>query len=227
MFLKSRKNRVTLATVLLSVLLLSCGSGDPVDKYNSTFLSKNANKIGRPKKKHERLVKQNHEEIRTKSVTEKSNAKANNFMKTIKTYKNKNAAIEKNSTAYVGSDLSIYYRESRLKDKFNDFDNFLLGNKDSNLLYLENNYQDYSKEKINFKDIKPTYKGLYGDLKLRKEEERAIPSNSDFLKCFDQVDLMDRVKKEVYLKSKEIEKTTKKSEDDGSTGKTLNSIIST
>ncbi|MDR2077934.1 MAG: hypothetical protein LBP39_03135 [Rickettsiales bacterium] len=219
------KNEVAIVGILLSILLASC-SRDPVQKYNSAFLDRNAARIERPRKKHEKLVKQVQEESHAKNSPRKSNVETSNFMRSIKTYKDRNISIEKNSTTQVGSNLSIYYRESRLKDKTNDFDNFLSGYKSNDQIYLENNYTDYSEEKISFRDIKPTAKGLYGELKLRKEEERAIPDNLDFLKCFDYIDLMNRTKKEIYLRSKETKNATNL-DDDKNSSKILKSVTTT
>jgi hypothetical protein len=207
---------------------VSCGftKKDPVKKYNSTFLEKNAAKIEKPRKKHEKLVKEVQEESHRKNSPIKPDSRTSNFMRAIKIHRNKDTSIEQNSTIQIDPGLSIYYRESRLKDKADDFDSFLLGNGNNRQSYLEENYRDYSEEKISFKNIKPTAKGLYGELKLRKEEERAIPSNLDFLKCFDYIDLMDRTKKEIYLKSKEAEKTAKPSESK-TTGRALDSVVTT
>jgi hypothetical protein len=102
------------------------------------------------------------------------------------------------SISYNHSD-SIYYKSRKLKEEFENSDNL------ENISYLKDNYGDYSQSRIDFLGVKPNSKTLHGELKRRKDKNSSIPSSLNLQKCFDYIDVMDRVKKEIYLNQKRAE----------------------
>ncbi len=210
MFLYS-KNKKFIKNIILLLYLPSCVNviESPVKKYNTEFLRTNARKINRSKNKHLNLAKQQNIYYRINNTDAIDNAyyKKTNGSKLKKNYRYDDTNIKNEEKPkelkYLGSDLSIYYKQRNLKDD-SDFIKF---DEDHSqfIMYLAENYPDYSKERISFGDIKPSSDMLYGNLKLRKEKEYKYIDNQTMQENFDYIDIMNRVKKEVYLENKKQE----------------------
>lgn len=180
---------------------------DPAKKYNDEFLRTNSRKINRMKQKHLKIAKEQgiyYRKNETDSI-DPAYYKNANGTKIKKSYRNNNIEEDnKKAINYIDDELSIYYKQRNLKD-----DDLISLNEDRDhlILYLAENYTDYSKEKIGFSDIEISSEKLYGSLKLRKEKDyRAI----DYLilqENFDYIDVMNRVKKELYLENKQKQQT--------------------
>jgi hypothetical protein len=177
-------------------------STDPVSRYNDEFLAKNSGRVDRSRKKYFKVSKQK-QSVSTGTngyETSEHQISGENPLKmrgdvTMAGIEDKPDPISYN----YGS--SIYYRNRRLKEDFEDLDSHLA----TNVLYLKDNHSDYSQSKIDFIGIKPTNKVLHGELKIRRSENHSIPNDSTLQKCFDYVDLMNRTKKEIYMEYRNAE----------------------
>jgi hypothetical protein len=195
---------------------------DPAKKYNAEFLKNNSTKINRAKNKHLAKAKEHGINYRVDEIdlVDSKYYNVNVGTKSKKNYRNNNNMDEeedRKNVDYLNSDISIYYKQRNLKDKedsyFDDYDDR------KKIYYVEDNYPDYSKEKISFGDIEASSEKLYGSLDSRKEKEYNMVDNQTMQENFDYIDIMDRIKKEIYIKSKEDEKKTS-----GGTGKIIKSI---
>ena len=207
------KNKIFIIVCLLSV---SCTNiiEDPAKKYNDEFLRNNYLKIRKKKAKHLEIARENNIYYRDEKV-DLVDSKYFTPIKGTKLKKDYRDRVEntennkKDEIKYLGSDLSIYYKERRLKDKDIiddcDYDYGCV----ENIIYIEDNYPDYSKEKVMFSDIKPSEEKLYGSLELRKDKSYNYIDSAVMQENFDYIDIMNRVKKELYLKEKRqiVEKT--------------------
>ncbi len=210
MFLYS-KNKNYIISIILLLSITSCVNviESPVKKYNTEFLRTNARKINRSKNKHLALAKEQgiYYRINNTDAIDSKYYKKSNGSKLKKNYRYSEVGIdndkEQKEIKYLGSDLSIYYKQRNLKDD-NDF---IKLNEDHAqlIMYLAENYPDYSKERISFDDIKPNNDMLYGNLKLRKEKEYKYIDNQTMQENFDYIDIMNRIKKEIYLENKKQE----------------------
>lgn len=192
-------------------LLLFCSCTtvryDPAKKYNEEFLKNNGLKIRAQKSKHMKIAKENdiyYRDNKTDLIDSKYYNSINGT-KLKREYKNTGYIDEekkKEEIKYLDSDLSICYRERKLKDSdISDSCTYNCGD----IVYLENNYKDYSKDRVNFDDVEPSREQLYGSLMLRKEKEYNYIDNITMQRNFDYIDIMNRVKREIYLKEKEEE----------------------
>lgn len=217
MYLKN-KQKIFLLFCILATILTSCVSiiEDPSKKYNDEFLNKNSLKIKRQKQKHLKIARENdiyYSDDKINLVDSKYyNAMRGTSQK--KNYKGKikieNGNETKNDIKYLNEQLSIYYSNRRLKDKD---DNFIECEYDcsENIAYLENNHNSYSKNRISFDDIQLTEEQLYGNLTLRKDKQYNQIDAITLQKEFDYIDVMNRIKNELYLKEKEkMSKNTQK-----------------
>lgn len=211
-YLKNKKSSIFLLILLLTSACVRIIE-DPVKKYNTEFLKNNSRRISRNKKKHLAIAKEEGIYYRN-NETDKIDLKyyaAANGTKLKKSYKTKingsNDEYSKKDIQYLDSDLSIYYRQRNLKDKE---DILLSDDKINRIFYIQDNYFDYAKQKITFSDVEPTSEKLYGSLELRKEKEYNYISNQIIQENFDYIDIMNRVKKELYLKEKENSSNVKK-----------------
>jgi hypothetical protein len=205
MFSKSRD----FFCVIIVVLSVSCVRvvEDPAKKYNTEFLKNNSLRIKKSKEKHLEKAKEHGINYR---VREADIVDADYYYKTpvgTKAKKNYRTNSEDNDKKkdikYLGTDISIYHKQRNLKDK----EDYILDRNRNNksIFYVKENYSDYAEEKITFNDITPTTEKLYGDLKLRKEKRYNSINNRVMQESFDYIDIMNRIKKEMYLKDKENE----------------------
>lgn len=194
---------------IIIFLLTACNTiEDPVAKYNREFLRTNSNKIRRQKNKHIKIANENNIYYRDN----KTDVVDSDYYEPIrgtelrKKFKDKKTMdeIEKiEDINYFDSDLSLYYRQRNLKDPqlYDD------RNKE-NILFLSKNYKDYSEERVDF-NITPDEDKLYGTIEERKEKDYNYIESSTMQKNFDYIDIMNRVKNEIYLKQKEEESKNK------------------
>lgn len=179
---------------------------DPAKKYNEEFLKNNYMKIKRYKDKHLRLAESHNIYYRDNKVDliDSKYYNATDGTKLKKEYRSrkyKEKQNEKqNDIEYLNQDLSIYYTNRNLKD-VNDLDECEY-NCSTNIAYVENNYKDYSNSVVGFDDIKINNLYLYGDLSLRKEKDYNYVDGAVLQANFDYIDIMNRVKEELYLKQK-------------------------
>lgn len=105
---------------------------------------------------------------------------------------------EQEKIKYLDSDISIYYRERTLKDPdtYYDEDN-------EEIVFLAENYGDYSEDIVSFSDVWPTSEELYGSLEFRKTKDYNYIDSDVMQENFDYIDIMNRVKNEIYLQQKE------------------------
>lgn len=206
LYLKSSKFVYVLAFFYLSSCVRTVDN--PVKKYNSEFLRNNSNKISRSKNKHLSLAREQgiYYRVSEADAIDSNYYKGANGSKLKKNYRNNNKMNEEEKQKeikYLDDNLSIYYKHRSLKD---DSDMIKL-DKDHKefLMYLAENYPDYSKERINFGDIEPSSEILYGDLTLRKDKDYKYIDNQTMQENFDYIDIMSRVKKQLYLEGKKRE----------------------
>jgi hypothetical protein len=179
---------------------------DPAERYNSDFLSKNNLKIARAKKKHKKIAGEHgiiYDKEKERAIVEddfydqKVSAKKRNYF-TLRGKKNIDNFVRDN-IKYLGSDLSIYYRESRLKGG-----NIPDGNdKDSSIFYLAENYAGYKQDKRAQEEIKLDEEKLYGSWETRKEKAYNRIEGEEILVSFDYINLLSKIRTEVYLNEKE------------------------
>lgn len=201
------KNKIVI-TLFLIIITTSCSTiDDPVKKYNDEFLKNNYLKIKNKKEKHLKIAKENEIYYRD-DKTDLIDSKYYNPIRGTKLKKEyRNRLIDedykekKDNIKYLDNDMSIYYRERTLKDTniTNDCDY----NCDVDIAYLENNYKDYSQSIVSFKDTEPNSEQLYGSLELRRDKSYNYIDSAVMQKNFDYIDIMNRTKKELYLKEKE------------------------
>ena len=208
--------------LLLILLLPSCRRviESPVVKYNREFLKKNSMKIARQKSKHKKIAEQNSIYYRDNKVdlVDEYYYEPMRGTKLKKEYRGKRTLSEDENTnvEYMDSDLSLYYKQRNLKD-FDIYDD-----DDSNkILFLAENHGDYSEEGVSFTDINPTSEQLYGTIQERKEKDYNYIESDVMQENFDYIDIMNRVKNEIYLKQKE-ERQQRERENSGGV---VNSII--
>lgn len=207
--------------IILLFFLNACGTiEDPVTKYNKEFLKTNSMKIRRQKTKHLKIANENNIYYRENKtdLVDADYYEPIRGTKLKRDFKNKKTIedipdIE--DIDYMDSDLSLYYRQRNLKDtQYYDDDN------SQKILYLAENYKDYSKERVDFVDIEPTSDKLYGTIKERKDKNYNYIDSPVMQENFDYIDIMNRVKNEIYLKQKEEESKKK-----ANTGGVVNSVV--
>ncbi|MBO4956495.1 MAG: hypothetical protein J6C50_01520 [Rickettsiales bacterium] len=208
MYLENKKNYLLLFFVCYFCVSCARVIEDPAKRYNDEFLKNNYLKIRRKRDKHLKLAKQ-HDIYYRDDKTDLIDSKYYNatdgtkLKKEYRSRKYNEEEINTDKVKYLDSDLSLYYRDRRLKDtKIGDSCDY---NCDNTILYVQDNYKDYSKEKITFDDIEPTREQLYGSLALRKDKEYHYIDNTVMQKNLDYIDVMDRVKSEVYLRQKALD----------------------
>lgn len=212
----SKNKKITLIFFLSLFVLSSCATNNPIKKNNKAFLSKYSKKIEKSKKKHRDAAKKSgisYDKTDSLSLIDSSfygskigtNKIKIDVLSTDLPFRDEDDIPNIN---YLESDLSIYYKERSLKDNFDDL-GYDFDEKSKNLRYLLNNKKDYSEAKTIFDDIEPSDKKLYGELKQRDGYGYASINNEILLVNYDYIDIMDRVKKEIYLKNKEQSKTEK------------------
>ena len=212
--------------ILFFFLLTSCRNviESPVAKYNREFLKKNSMKIAKQKNKHKKIASENNIYYRDNKVdmVDEYYYEPIRGTKLKKEYRNKKTleedAYKQNDVEYMDSDLSLYYKQRNLKD----FDTYS-DNDGREILFLAENYKDYAKEGIDFNNIQPTSEQLYGSIQERKEKDYNYIESDVMQENFDYIDVMNRVKNEIYLKQKE-EQQRKARENNGSGG-VINSVV--
>ena len=212
--------------ILFFFLLTSCRNviESPVAKYNREFLKKNSMKIAKQKNKHKKIASENNIYYRDNKVdmVDEYYYEPIRGTKLKKEYRNKKTleedAYKQNDVEYMDSDLSLYHKQRNLKD----FDTYS-DNDGREILFLAENYKDYAKEGIDFNNIQPTSEQLYGSIQERKEKDYNYIESDVMQENFDYIDVMNRVKNEIYLKQKE-EQQRKARENNGSGG-VINSVV--
>ena len=209
--------------VFLFFVLTSCHNviESPVAKYNREFLKKNSMKIAKQKSKHKKIASENSIYYRDNKVdmVDEYYYEPIRGTKLKKEYRGKKTLedYEQNNIEYMDSDLSLYYKQRNLKD----FDTYSDDNS-REVLFLAENYKDYTKESMSFDDIQPTSEQLYGSIQERKEKDYNYIESDVMQKNFDYIDVMNRVKNEIYLKQKD-EQQRKERESGG--GGVINSVV--
>jgi hypothetical protein len=182
---------------------------DPAKAYNTQFLAKNGLKISRAKRKHKQIAKDygimyDKEKERAKvnkdAYDNKMTAKSRGYFR-LEGKQNIDDYLKKN-IQYLGDEDTIYYRESKLV-KNNSADE--RDTDDSPILYLANNYEDYKLDKKVQKKIEIAGKDLYGDWDERKKKSYNQIDQDEILISFDYIDLLSRVRNEVYFNELERE----------------------
>lgn len=194
---------------IIIFLLTACNTiEDPVAKYNREFLRTNSNKIRRQKNKHIKIANENNIYYRDNKIDVVDSdyyepIRGTELRKKFKDKKTMDEIEKIEDINYFDSDLSLYYRQRNLKDPqlYDD------RNKE-NILFLSKNYKDYSEERVDF-NITPDEDKLYGIIEERKEKDYNYIESSTMQKNFDYIDIMNRVKNEIYLKQKEEESKNK------------------
>lgn len=194
---------------IIIFLLTACNTiEDPVAKYNREFLKTNSNKIRRQKNKHIKIANENNIYYRDNKIDVVDSdyyepIRGTELRKKFKDKKTMDEIEKIEDINYFDSDLSLYYRQRNLKDPqlYDD------RNKE-NILFLSKNYKDYSEERVDF-NITPDEDKLYGTIEERKEKDYNYIESSTMQKNFDYIDIMNRVKNEIYLKQKEEESKNK------------------
>jgi hypothetical protein len=201
------KIRRALVFSLTGLMMFSCTRivVDPAKKYNDSFLAKNNLKISRSKRKHKTLAK-GYGILYDK---EKERARVeDDFYKTKVSYKKRKYFVLegkenidkyiKENIKYVGDDVGLYYRESKLKG---DGDSTNEG-KEFEIFYLADNYDSYKEDRKIQKAVELSEEKLYGLWNERKEKAYNQIDGEEILVSFDYVDLLSRVRTEVYLEEK-------------------------
>ena len=204
MYLK--KNKCLLIYLLLFSTSCMRIIEDPAKKYNDEFLKNNSIKIRRYKNKHLKLAEEHDIYYRDNKVdlVDSKYYNATDGTKLKKEYRSrkyKEKIEEKNNNIeYLDQDLSIYYTNRTLKD----VDGLVECeyNCDNSVRYVENNHKDYSSAIVGFNDININNSYLYGNLSLRKEKDYNYVDNAVLQVNYDYIDIMNRVKEELYLKQK-------------------------
>ena len=206
--------------IIFLFFLNACGTiEDPVAKYNREFLKTNSMKIRRQKNKHLKIANENNIYYRENKtdLVDADYYEPIRGTKLKRDFRNKKTIEDipdVGDIEYMDSDLSLYYRQRNLKDpQYYDDDN------SQKILYLAENYKDYSEERVDF-DIEPTSDKLYGTIEERKDKNYNYIDSSVMQENFDYIDIMNRVKNEIYLKQKE-EETKNKSNNTG----IINSVV--
>lgn len=209
----SKNKKIILICFLYLFVLSSCATNNPIKKNNKAFLNKYSKKIEKSKKKHKEAAKKSgisYKKIDNINLMDSSYYTNRNGTNKIKldVLSNDLPPKEKNEYKinYLESSLSIYYKERTLKDNLNDL-GYDFDEKSKNLRYLLNNKDDFSETKTMFYDIEPSKEKLYGELKQRDNYGYTSINNDILLVNYDYIDIMNRVKKEIYLKNKEQSKT--------------------
>lgn len=216
MYLK--RNKIILVYLLICVCCFTSSCmriiEDPAKKYNEEFLKNNYMKIKRYRDKHLKLAENYDIYYRDDKVdlVDSKYYNATDGTKLKKEYRSRKYKEEHNKKhndiEYLNQDLSIYHTNRTLKD-VDDLDECGY-NCDTDIMYVENNYKDYSSSIVSFDDVKINNMYLYGDLSLRKEKDYNYVDGAVLQANFDYIDVMNRVKEELYLrqKSEEIKKKT-------------------
>ena len=192
-------------SVLFLVLLTSCRNvvESPVAKYNREFLKKNSMKIMKQRNKHMKIASENNIYYRDNKadLVDEEYYEPMRGTKLKREFRNKRITDEEEEQEkikYLDSDISIYYRERTLKDPdtYYDEDN-------EEIVFLAENYGDYSEDIVSFSDVWPTSEELYGSLEFRKTKDYNYIDSDVMQENFDYIDIMNRVKNEIYLQQKE------------------------
>jgi hypothetical protein len=182
------------AKIFLFLLLSGCSTThhDPVDKYNEVFLENNENRISKARRRHKVLLQQLQQQ-KTKAFSQQHPQQHSS-----KKHKSEHMPSESiESIKKLDEELSIYSPPTNTT-----VPNKLLRNEIRQVpIYPINNHSTYSSTKISFASIKPSHHSLYGD----GPKPAPILSDADIQKCFDYLDIMQRVKKEKYLQTKKLE----------------------
>jgi hypothetical protein len=170
-------------------------------------LAKNSLKISRAKKKHKEIAKEYgimYDKKKERAKVEKSAYDNNSSVKNKKYFVLKGKENVDNylkaNIRYLGDADSIYYRESKLvknslvKDRITD---------NTPIFYLAENYENYKLDnKKTRKEVELTDEQLHGSWEERKEKAYNQIDQEDLLVSFDYIDLLSRVRNEVYLEEK-------------------------
>ncbi|MDR0572058.1 MAG: hypothetical protein LBG48_04375 [Rickettsiales bacterium] len=182
---------------------------DPAKAYNTQFLAKNWLKISRAKKKHKKIAKDygimyDKEKERAKvekdAYKHKLTAKSRGYF-VLKGEENVDNYLKEN-IKYLGDENTIYYKESKvIKNNLVD----KRSTDDFPILYLADNYGDYKLDKKTQKKIDVADEDLYGSWDKRKEKSYNQIDQDEILVSFDYIDLLSRVRTEVYFDELERE----------------------
>jgi hypothetical protein len=193
---------------ITAMCLTSCARViiDPAKKYNDDFLAKNNLKISRLRRKHKAIAK-NYGILYDKEKERitidddfyktKTSAKKRRYF-VLEGKENIDKFLEEN-IKYLGDDISVYYRESKLKGGGDSTNK----NKDFEILYLTDNYSSYKEDRQTQKSVELDSEKLYGSWKERKEKAYNQIESEEILVSFDYIDLLSRVRTEVYLEEKD------------------------
>jgi hypothetical protein len=178
---------------------------DPAKKYNDDFLAKNNLKISRLRRKHKAIAKnygifydKEKERITVEDDFYKTKTSAKKRKYFVLEGKENIDKYLKENIKYLGDDISVYYRESKLKGNGDSTNK----NKDFEILYLTDNYSSYKEDRRIQKNIELDSEKLYGSWKERKEKAYNQIDGEEILVSFDYIDLLSRVRTEVYLEEK-------------------------
>lgn len=210
---------------IVILFLTSCNTvEDPSAKYNREFLKSNSPKIRRKKNKHLRIAKENNIYY-TNDVSSLVDSdyyepiRGTKLKKNFRDKKTLDDIPKAEEIKYLDSDISLYYKQRNLKDlQYYDKKN-IDGEK---ILYLADNYDNYLKKGVTFDDIKLDNNKLYGTIEERKDKNYNYIDSAIMQENFDYIDIMNRVKNEIYIKQKG-ERQKKESPEKGNS--TINSVV--
>jgi hypothetical protein len=212
----------TVAYYLIFSSLCSCKtilSTDPASRYNNEFISKNSLKIDKSKKKHHKIIEQKKNSEKKKVINDNSRPSTNGEKQPLARRENMSISDPKDSIEYNYSN-SLYYRHRKLKDTTEN----PADSSSENMSYLNSNYGEYSQSKTDFLKIEPSTSTLHGDLKKREKNQATI-SNLNLQRCFDYLDIMNRIKMKKYLHYKRTEPQKKNPEEEKQISSTKKKIF--